>query len=193
MAREERKRNWAFTVYADSAPCDWKERLAKEVVPAFISPIHDRDTTEDGELKKPHWHVMLMYSGLRPIEHVRELCLRVGAANGYVEPVVDSRAYARYLCHLDNQDKARYDPSDVVQLGGADYREKTGSALDVDTAVGEMMDWCDENGCVSFATLSRYARRNRPDWFRVLTSSRTVFMSAFVRSLKWEADCEKRN
>lgn len=181
---DQRKRNWAFVVYPDSAPDNWREILRNELVPGFISPLHDADVNADGEQKKPHWHVVLTFKGNKSFEQVKEI---TGALNATIPQVCkDTRAYARYLCHLDNPEKAQYEVADVESLGGADYLDKIKSAADTDTAVSEMMDWCIEQGCFSFFRLSNYARKNRTDWFRVISSSRTVFLVAWLKSMEWE-------
>lgn len=191
---ETRKRNWAFIIYPEGnppAPEDWKEQLQAQFVPGFVSPLHDADQNADETEKKAHWHVMLMFKGLKSLEQVKEIS---DLLNGTIpQPVKDIRAYARYLCHLDNPEKAQYQPGDVISLCGADYLANIKSASDTDTAVGEMMDWVAEQGCYSFAKLAQYARANRPDWFRVLTSKRTVFMSAFIKSLAWTGGEPKRD
>lgn len=71
--------------------------------------------------------------------------------------------------------------------GGADYLDKIESAADTDTALAEMMDWCIEHRCYSFFRLSNYARTQRTDWFRVITSRRTVYLTAWLKSMEWEA------
>ena len=58
-----RTRNFASIVYPESAPEDWKEILIQQFVPAFISPLHDQDVNPGGEIKKPHYHVILMFDG----------------------------------------------------------------------------------------------------------------------------------
>lgn len=188
MAKENRKRNWAFVVYPDSAPEDWREKLRGLLVPGFISPLHDSDANPDGEPKKPHWHVVLTFKGLKSFEQVKEITDGLNATI----PIEckDVRAYARYLCHMDNPEKAQYCPADVECLGGTDYLDKTACAADTDSALGEMMDWCIQEGCYSFFRLSNYARAERPDWFRVITSSRTVFLTAWLKSMEWEAHRE---
>lgn len=185
MPKETRKRNWAFVVYPESAPNNWLEILREMLVPGFISPLHDSDVNADGEPKKPHWHVILTFKGLKSYEQVLEITNKLNAPAP--QECKDVRSYARYLCHLDNPEKAQYQPSDVVCLGGADYLEKIKSAADTDTALNEMMDWCVEQGCYSFFALSNYARSNRSDWFRVITSQRTVFLVAWLKSMEWEA------
>ena len=58
-----KKRNWAFVLYPESAPKDWREQLQLTGLQCAISPLHDRDTNPTGEPKKPHYHVILTYSG----------------------------------------------------------------------------------------------------------------------------------
>lgn len=185
-AKDERVRNWAFVVYPESAPDGWIEYMHGLMVPGWVSPLHDADTNADGEAKKPHHHVVLTFSGKKSFEQVKEITDSLNAPRP--EKCKDVRAYARYLCHLDNPEKAQYSPGDVVSLGGADYMEKIKSAADTDTALSEMMDWCIDQGCTSFFALSNYARKNRSDWFRVLNSSRTVFMVAWLKSYAWEIE-----
>lgn len=102
--------------------------------------------------------------------------------------VGDLSGMVRYLVHFDDADKAQYDIQDIETYAGADVLAHFSEAGDVDEAVGEMMDWLCEQGVTSFAALSRYARTYRKDWFRVLTSKRTVFIAQFCKSLQWEID-----
>lgn len=185
--KDGRARNFCFVVAEESAPSGWLETLQEQHVQGFVSPLHCDDMNPDGEKKFSHWHVMLMFKGKKSLEQVKAIAHEVGAVNDYVQVVQDARGYARYLCHLDNPEKAPYSKGDVVALGGADYLQYIGSALDTDAALGEMMDWCIEQGCFSFFRLSNYARKERPDWFRVITSSRTVFLTAWLKSMEWEA------
>ena len=55
-----RTRNYATVVYPESAPSDWIDKLTECFVPAFISPLHDKDINPGGEPKKPHYHVIIM-------------------------------------------------------------------------------------------------------------------------------------
>lgn len=49
-----RTRNWATVLYpsSDNTPTNWKEVLQEQLIPTFISPLHDRDYNGTGELKK---------------------------------------------------------------------------------------------------------------------------------------------
>lgn len=178
-----RTRNFATVVYPDSAPENWAEILSKQFIPAFISPFHDKDKNPTGENKKPHWHVMLMFDGVKTSEQaisVFDLINGVGC-----EVVQSQRGYARYLCHLDNPEKYQYNQSDVRCLSGADYPSTIGLAIDKYKAIGEMIDFCEENDVVSYSELLKYCRLERFDWFRILCDNGTMVMKEYLKSKSW--------
>lgn len=178
-----RFRNFATVVYPDSAPENWSEILSKQFIPAFISPLHDKDKDPTGEDKKPHWHVVLMFDGKKSIEQVTEIFNLIGGVG--CEKVNSIRGYARYLCHLDNPEKYQYNQSDVRCLSGADYPSTIGLAIDKYKAIGEMIDFCEENDIVSYSELLKYCRLERFDWFRILCDNGTVVMKEYLKSKSW--------
>lgn len=180
---DKKTRNYYTVVYPDSAPKNWIDILSEERVPAFISPLHDADVNPDGEAKKPHWHVMIMFDGPKPADHARAIFDKIGGVG--CDAVVSVRGYARYLCHLDNPEKHQYDQGDVRQLSGADYVAAIGLPTDKYKAVQEMIDWCESTGCDSFADLINHARVSHFDWFRVLCDSATVVMKEYLKSKSW--------
>ena len=178
-----RTRNFATVIYPESAPENWQDILSEQKVPAFISPLHDKDINPYGEPKKPHYHVVVMYEGVKTMEQAENLFNQIGGVGN--EKVQSIRGYARYLCHLDNPEKHQYNQEDVRCLGGADYVSTIGLALDKYKAIGEMIDYCVENKIYSYAALLRYCRTERFDWFRVLCDNGTVVMKEFLKSYKW--------
>lgn len=181
-----RTRNYATVVYPESAPENWKSILAEHFIPAFISPLHENDTNPTGEPKKPHYHVILMFDSVKTIEQAREVFKTINGVG--CEVVKSTRGYARYLCHLDNPEKAQYDPSQVTSLCGADYIGTIGLAVDKYVAIGEMQDFCDKYNVVSFYALAKYARGHRPDWHRILCDCGSVFMREYLQSRKWSIE-----
>lgn len=178
-----RVRNFATVVYPESAPDNWQSILADWFVPSFISPLHSDDVNPTGEAKKPHYHVLLMFDGVKTIEQAREVFDSINGVG--CEKVSSIRGYARYLCHLDNPDKAQYDTADVVCLAGADYPATIGLASDKYKAIAEMMHFCSDNGIYSYASLLEYCSFNRYDWFRVLCDNGTVVMKEYLKSKSW--------
>lgn len=192
--RASKTRNWAFVLYPESAPENWRELLAGMHMPALVSPLHDRDVDECGNPKKPHRHVILMSDG--PITQKR--------ANEIIEPfngtksaeyVRSLRGYVRYLAHLDDPDKAQYDPGEIEAFGGADLAAllKPGETGRYEV-IGQMIDFCAEHSITEFCELLRYARKERPkDWFPVLVDS-AFLMSRYLTSLRCsEASRRNRN
>lgn len=190
MADEDtRGRNWATIVYPESAPADWMQRFANLHVKGYISPLHDSDVNPlTGEVKKPHYHVMMQIPGKIAESGARKKFDSIGGVG--CARVADWAAYARYLCHLDesNNGKARYNTGMVQMFGGADYFEDIETAKDQAELIAEMQIWCDETGCTLYSALSKYARENRRDWFRVLVTTRGVnVMKAYLQSIEYGA------
>lgn len=178
-----RSRNFATVVYPDSAPDGWQEILSQQFVPAFISPLHDKDLNPTGEPKKPHYHVVLMFDSLKAKDQAQDIISKI---NGVGCEVVQSiRGYARYLCHLDNPEKAQYKQENVRSLCGADYPNVIGLVTDKYKAIGEMIDFCEDNGIYSYSELLKYCRMERFDWFRVLCDNGTVVMKEYLKSKSW--------
>lgn len=178
-----RTRNFATVVYPDSAAENWQEILSQQFVPAFISPLHDKDTNPTGEPKKPHWHVVIMFDSVKTKEQADEVFKRIGGVG--CEVVQSIRGYSRYLCHLDNPEKAQYNQEDVRSMCGADYNSTIGLVTDKYKAISEMIDFCEENAIVSYSELLKYCRMERFDWFRVLCDNGTVVMKEFLKSKSW--------
>lgn len=177
-----RTSTWATIVYPESAPNDWMQLLDDAHVPAFISPLHDRDRDNSGNVKKPHYHVIIFYESLKSQRQAQELFETINGVG--TEPVKAPRAYTRYLCHLDNPEKAQYDVNEVIALAGANYPLMMESPTSKYVLNQEMMDYCSKTGIVSYAELCMYARRSRFDWFRLLIDD-GFFIERFLKSFNW--------
>lgn len=198
----QRHRGWVGVLYPDSAPDDWADRLTNEGVPACVSPLHDQDTNADGTPKKPHWHVLLVWDGPIAYETAKAVMDAIGAVMppknpkpGEVKPwAVTVRGSARYLCHTDNPDKARYAPEDVRCFNGADYFELVNCVGDEDAVFDEITDFIDEQGVTSFAAFVRYCKRERPDWKRYAYHKGAALITRYIKAVCWEQqdDLEQR-
>lgn len=178
-----RTRNFGTVVYPESAPKNWQELLGEMCIPCFISPLHDKDINPDGEQKKPHYHVMLMFDNVKTLEQAKEVFEKIGGVGS--EIIQSSRGYARYLCHLDNPEKAQYSPDDVTMFGGADYITTIGLITDKYKAIGEIIDFCEDNDVICYADLLVWCRMNRFDWFRVLCDNGTFVVKEYLKSRTW--------
>lgn len=111
-----KKRNWAFVLYPESAPENWKELLQLTGLQCAISPLHNKDIDPTGEVKKEHYHIILCYSGPTSYNVVK------GLTDSLNQPIPQAleqiRGYYRYLTHKDNPDKYQYDEKDIEPLNG---------------------------------------------------------------------------
>ena len=178
-----RTRNYATVVYPDSAPENWQEILVEHFVPAFISPLHDKDVNVTGEPKKSHWHVIIMFEGPKTQEQAESIFNTICGVG--CERVNSIRGYSRYLCHLDNPEKSQYNVDDVRCLCGADFTSCIGLATDKYKAIREMMHYCIDNCIYSYSDLLLYCSEERSDWFRVLCDNGTVVIKEFLKSRSW--------
>jgi hypothetical protein len=81
---------------------------------------HDRDENPDtGEIVEPHTHFYIEYDTPRKISTVANL---FGVADNFIEVVSNKKGVLRYLTHLDQATKAKYDPEDVYTNADLDYK-----------------------------------------------------------------------
>lgn len=115
-----KSRTWACIMYQDSAPPDWEDKLRMIGVAFAVSPLHDQDLTKDGKPKKPHWHVILDWPH-GSTTYGTAAGISQGILKGTIPiPLASPRGYYRYLCHLDNPNKAQYNQDDIVRGNGFD-------------------------------------------------------------------------
>ena len=188
--RVGRTRNFATIVYPESAPKDWLEKLADLKIEALVSPLHDQDKNPDGEPKKAHYHVILMFDNVKTIDQAQEITEQIGGVG--IEKISSLRGYARYLIHADNPEKAQYNKADIKQFGGVDYEGICSLASDKYAAIREMISYCTDHRIISYADLLRYASEKNENWFRCLCDNGTVVMKEFLKSLAWEQQLPKR-
>lgn len=112
-------RSWAFVMYPESMPNDWKEIVTEIGLPMAISPLHDKDLDPTGEKKKPHYHCIVYYENATTQNNVKtNVCERLNAT---IPIKLESmRGMYRYHIHLDNPEKYQYDDRDRTFLNGFD-------------------------------------------------------------------------
>ncbi len=180
--KDTRTRNWTIVIYPESAPGNWRDIIDSWHIEWVESPIHDKDINANGEPKKAHFHVLLMFGGVKTFEQVCEL----------IEPlncpipikVHNTKSLVRYMAHLDNPDKTQYDISKIVSHGGVDVLDLLKpSSGERYSFIKEMQVWCNENNIVEFCDLFNYAANERfDDWFPLLCDSCAFVMNQFLKS-----------
>lgn len=190
---DERRKVWAAIVYPESLPEDWKTKLEQTHIPIAISPKHDSDTwtKEDeaenpshkaGETKKEHHHIVLYFDSLKSPNQVLSKLEELGVT--YVEPIEVPRAYNRYLCHLDNPDKAQYDTEEIICLNGArcDLSKPNPTQSEQRKIRREIVDFCRENEVTEYFELVDYADLNGLDDWAWYIEHHTTYLNGYLKS-----------
>ena len=179
---ESRTRAWTFVLYPESAPVGWFDLLDEMHVQFAVSPLHDRDINADGSLKKSHHHVLLYFDGVKSYEQIKEI------TDALCSPIPqrchDAKALVRYFCHMDNPNKAQYNPSDIRAGGGFDVAEalRPSSSARYDL-IAEMIAFVKDNGIMEFQDLLDYAMiEQRDDWFPLLCDNCAFVVDRYIKS-----------
>ena len=178
-----RSRNWLMIVYPDSAPENWRELIDNQHVEWVESPLHDMDVNDvTGEMKKPHYHILVMFGGLKSYEQVKDI---LSPLNGTVPQICQNcKSSIRYFAHLDNPEKYQYDFSKIIAHGGVDLQNllKPTSAERYQL-IAEMIDFVNKNGIYEYCDLMDYAIAERyDDWFPVLCDTSTIVLKEYIKS-----------
>lgn len=114
-----KKRYWAFVCYPESLPEDWLDQLRLSGLRIAISPLHNLDVNPDGEVKKPHYHVIITFNGPATIKQANRISIEICHGTECI-PLEAVRGYYNYLTHKDNPEKQQYDEDEIQLLNGFD-------------------------------------------------------------------------
>lgn len=163
-----RSRTFALELYPeDTSHCEILDYIMSYFEYAYI--LHDKDKyledviDEDtkevlhklGELKKPHWHVIICFKNPRSVKSIKnELMLaHVETCNFY--------AYSRYLIHKDTPKKYQYSKEEIktnIQLRIDNALERDYNAQEQDTRILLKYIFSETNGSfLTFKQLTEYA------------------------------------
>lgn len=179
-------RNFAFVIYPDSAPKDWKKKM-DEMHIKILWIYHDQDVKEDGTAKKPHYHVMIMWPNNTTFSFARNIASELGAANDYIELVRNTSSYARYMCHLDQPDKHQYPVKELKALGGVDraklVKERQEEKV---SSLQNLLQVCKENDLRYYCEVVDYCLAHNQKWAEMLLDVRFGrLIQDYIKSYYW--------
>ena len=178
---KSKARSWAFIVYPESAPENWREILQLTGLQFAISPLHDSDKDPTEEDKKPHWHVIAVWRNTTTGATVRKITESVKAPVPI--PLNDMKGYYRYLTHKENPEKFQYDEKDITTINGfniIDFMEKTKSEVNAHKRFIQRLIL--ELDIIEYAVLMIYLdEQDMYDEYDI-ASSHTYFFDKFIAS-----------
>lgn len=161
--------------------------MRKTGLQCAVSPLHDRDINADGEPKKPHYHVILCYSGPTSFAVVERLTKQLHQP--IPQPLEQVRGYYRYLIHADNPEKAQYSAADIETINGFDIRdfvEMTKS--EVNRYKRELLSFIRDNDLMEYCDLLDIlldGGEATADLFEV-ASNHTLFLTKYIASRRYK-------
>lgn len=180
----KKARAWTIVVYPDSAPKNWREIIDELHIAWIESPLHDKDITPDGEIKKSHWHILLLFDGPTTYKNVKSISNLINSP--IPQAIASSRGMVRYMIHMDNPEKYQYAKADIIGHGGADvdsfFEMTTTNRIQV---LKDITLFVKKTHITSFADLTYYAIEYSDDWFDVLANHNTLFLNKLIDS-EWQ-------
>lgn len=193
---DDRMRNWTFLIYPKEgnppAPENWRDILDDKHISWIESPLHDKDVDANGEMKKEHIHVLVMFEGKKSYAQIKEITDQLNAP--VPQKCASVKGLVRYMAHLDNPEKAQYDKGLIIGHGGAnvaEYLKPTSSSRY--QLIGEMRKWVNDNNCIEFCDLFDYAAQEHfDDWFPLLCDNSAYIMGEFIKSRRHRGETVRR-
>lgn len=184
--KDDRQRAYAGVIYPESARSDWMERLDATHTQALVSPLHDKDTNPDGSLKKSHYHWLQFFEGKKSREQLIAMWKNIAGEDisQHFEEVGSKVGYARYLTHMDNPEKAQYDPAEVRSFGGIDYKALIETTRDKKKMYQAMGRYIIEHGITSLAHFSAICLESNLEWYDAMTIGRSYYFDQLIKDLR---------
>lgn len=180
----KKKRYWAFVLYPESAPQNWKDLLQQTGLSIAVSPLHDKDIDPDGLPKKPHYHIILCYDGPTTFNNVKT---NITDPLGQPIPIglEQVRGYFRYLTHKDNPDKFQYSDKDITIINDFDidnYNDLT--TTQVNEFKKQIIQFIQDNQITEYSILLDLLLENEKYSMLDVAMNHTILFNTYISSYR---------
>ena len=186
----EKGRHWAFVMYPESMPDDWRDIIINSGLQCAISPLHDKDLNPTGEEKKPHYHVIVSYdNGTTTKNNVEEFTKKLNAT---IPIKLESvRGMYRYHLHLDNPEKYQYDDRDRILLNGFDSNAVNAlTTTEKEKYKKEILSFIEDNDILEYCDLLTILINNDMNEMLSVANSNTLLFNTFITSRRHKRKTE---
>lgn len=178
-----KKRYWAFVLYPESAPENWKEILQQTGLSICVSPLHDKDTNPTGEPKKAHYHIILCYSGPTTFKCVKSI---TDSLNQPIPIALEQvRGYFRYLTHKDNPEKYQYNDKDITTINDFDIDNYNDlSVSQIKTIMIDIQKIIRDNDILEYCDLLDFLLDSELFSYLDVAQNHTILFNTYITSLR---------
>lgn len=189
-AKSIKKRYWSCILYPESMVDDWLEKVTSSGLPFSMSPLHDADVNADGDQKKAHYHCLFCFAGPTTYNQAERFSKSLGGTAP--QPVESVRGVYRYFTHMDNPEKAQYDPDCILSLNGfsiMDFVEYTKS--EVLKTIRELQQVIISQDLTEYADFLEYVLLNGSELEYDVATSHTILFNSYLKSRRYRKDNQK--
>lgn len=192
MSKNIKKRHWAFVLYPESAPSNWRDILQQTGLTCAISPLHDKDINPDNTPKKAHYHVILSYSNTTTYNCVKSLCDSLNQP--IPQPLEQVRGYYRYLTHKDNPEKYQYDEKEITSINGFDISNFIElSENEVFEIENNVVSFIRDNNIIEYKDLVDLLKDNEMFTELKVVCKHTLFFNSYLNSARYKYEKKLKN
>lgn len=179
-------RSWAFVMYPESMPENWKDIIQETGLPMAISPLHDKDINPTGETKKAHYHVICYYENATTYNNVKtNICDKLNAT--IPQKLESIRGMYRYHIHLDNPEKYQYDDRDRQFFNGFDIDMANKlTRNEILKGLIEIYKFCKDNDITEYKDLVHVLIENDLRQFLDIISFNTLPVKCYLESARYK-------
>lgn len=178
---KEKVRYWTMVLYPESAPENWLEYLQETGLYIAISPLHDKDLNADGECKKPHYHILLIFNGPTSFNVVNRLCEELNQP--IPKRVLSVIGMYRYFTHKDNPEKYQYKEEDIKTLNGFDIKDMSALTTTQTNAIRkDLVKIINEYNFTEYSLLINYLISAELNDYFMVASTNTIFLDKYLTS-----------
>lgn len=175
-------RYWSCIAWIESLPNDWKIKLEKSGLPCVVSPLHDKDINDNGDLQKAHYHVLLAWDGPTTLNNVQAFAESVGLGT-YIELVRSVSNIIDYMTHqsYSSVSKVKYNPNliEYINCKESDF---------VKLGFKKIVAYIRDNKIKSFNKLVDALLINGEDELLEYCSNHPYYVNLYISSLKIDID-----
>lgn len=176
-----KKRYWAFVLYPESAPDNWRELLQQTGLACAVSPLHDKDINPTGEIKKAHYHIILCYSGPTTFNSVKKITDNLNQPIPI--PLEQVRGYFRYLTHKDNPEKYQYNDNEITTINDFDIDNYNDlSVSQIKHIMIDIQRICRDNRIMEYSDLLDFLLDSELFSYLDVAQNHTILFNTYITS-----------
>lgn len=189
---KEKARYWVGVLYPENMRQDWQEEIEDILQIPFAYCIHDKDLDKEGNLRKAHIHMILVFPNTTTYKHALSTFRLLddenakGSSINTIEKVIGVRNKYNYLIHdtksCIKQNKHLYEESERVC--GNNFDIGSYEQLDVATKLEmkkELVQMVQEQFFLNFFDFTLYVQNNLDSQYQQVFYESQGFFANIIR------------